>query len=166
MLVGNQYDGKKVTSLENPIGLQDSSARGDRNDGGEHNIYPSIGVVPFSSSNSWGSSVLEIYLYGSDNLINGYLLSYKDSLRELGLETKEVTLITKNEMKILGCDFNYVSCRNAPSWVNQTTYWSRSGASTNYIWCVTKSNYGYSSYYFDENNGVRPVIVFDESVLG
>ena len=120
--------------------------------------------VGFSSTNYWSSKVSSYpaYVYDSNSKVYSYAESYKIFLENLGAEIEEVRLIKMEELESLGCSISGTSgsCKSAPSWVYETSYWTGSSASKTSMWFVfnsgllriSGSSYGTTSY-------IRPVIV-------
>ena len=120
--------------------------------------------VGFSSTNYWSSrtSTYPVYVYDSNSRIYNYLENYKIHLENLRAEIESVRLINIDELKSFGCTISGTSgsCKSAPSWVYETSYWTGAAGSKTSMWFVFNSgllrNSG-SSY--GTTSGVRPVIV-------
>lgn len=140
--VGGIYDTSWV-AIENPSGLQNSEMIGFTSS------RPYKGVTKYSDTSSdYAGSIVE-----------GYVNEYKTKLEDMGVNVKEATLITKEELDELGCDSSSYTCKNAPAYVYQTTYWTRSAHGTGKVWFVhSQGTFGNYSISYDGNLGVRPVI--------
>ena len=147
--VGNKYDDTNgVVALENPTGIQNSSA---------------IGTTAFTSTDYWSSTVstYPAYVYDSNSILYNYVESYRTYLESQGAEIEEARLIKIEELEALGCSRSSYSCSSAPEWVYGTSYWSGAADVNDCVWIVASIgefvNYNY--YVFDYVYGVRPVIV-------
>ena len=160
LLVGNTYDNTNgVVALENPTGIQDSTAIGWFSGFSASN--PIIGNVAFSSTNYWKSSVSSYpaYVYDSNSTIYLYVENYKTYLEGQGATIEGARLITYEELETLGCSGDDYACEEAPSWVYSTTYWSGSASDNSGVWMVDSyAVFGNGYYSSDSDRGVRPVI--------
>ncbi|MFR5756814.1 MAG: hypothetical protein ACLUD7_05210 [Lachnospiraceae bacterium] len=89
--------------------------------------------------------------------------NYKTYLKnELGKASVDARLITYEELINLGC--KRYTCKNAPSWVYSTNYWTASPDDNSYVWNVNSTG-SFDSYRFDysDNFGLRPVITISKS---
>lgn len=158
LYVGNTYDGTNNIQLEKPTGLQSSIAIGAIDDF----VYPWVGVLAYDSN---GSNVYET------SEIKSYVDVYSGKLKELnGGEAVTIRLITKEELEILGCDFDNWTCEAAPSYTYSTTYWTMSsmkndidGDSVFYISDTSYCDLG--DVTIDDEMGVRPVIVISKALF-
>ena len=127
------------------------------------------GTTPFANLNYWTSTVVSYpaYVYNSQSILYNYVENYRTYLISLGLIPNEARLITYEELEKLGCSGVDASCRNAPSWVYATSYWSGSANDANNIWNVysNKMFVNYDSYTCVHIQGVRPVIVIDRILI-
>ena len=122
--------------------------------------------VGFSSTNYWSSKVSSYpaYVYDSNSRVYNYLENYKIYLESLEAKIEEVRLIKMDELESLGCTRSGTSgsCKSAPKWIYETSYWTGSAGSKTSMWFVFNSgllrNSG-SSY--GTTSGIRPVIVLN-----
>lgn len=164
--VGNIYNTstKTATAIEKPTGLQSSRALGFVNGVSEY-----YGVVDFSTSNYWDSSVEEgTFVYNDQALISEYVNAYKDKLIEMGVSSDIVaTLPSYNQLidSRIGCSIDDMFC-TGPSWVYTTTYWVGSAHSNVHLFIVfSDSMFDYVTYD-GANIGVRPIIIISEDDIG
>ena len=140
--------------IENPTGMQDSSAKGNIID-----EFPRVGTTQYSDvSSDYSGSVVE-----------GYVNNYKNILEStFGVSIVEARLITKDELASddIGCSETQNSCKWAPKFITATSYWcgSKSATEESYVWYVRNSgefidNNGYGNY---RNWGVRPLIIISK----
>lgn len=161
LYVGNTYDGTNNIPLENPTGLQNSVAKGSIDD----HIYPWVGVLAYDSN---GSNIYET------STIKPYVDAYKTKLEELNGNIIEVRLIAKEELEILGCDFDNCTCEAAPSYIYSTTYWAMSSMKNDIgedsvFYVSNSSGDSYCDAYtvtVDDEIGLRPVIEISKSLFG
>ena len=155
----NLYVGKKCTSKTNYIlygeeatGIQDSTMTGYQGDG----KYPRNVTTEYSNDSQKGTNYSD-YI---GSIVEKYVNNYWAHLQTLGIEVQTARLITAKELKSLGCESLNSTCKDAPSWVYSSSYWTGTPTGTesiNDINSSTKSrtsNYYYSEHLF----GVRPVI--------
>ena len=158
--VGNQYDEDNgAVALTNPSGIQDSSAIGYFDSFSSDD--PLIGIVTFSSTNYWSSSVSSYpaYVYNSNSITYNYVENYKSYLEGLGATIEEARLISYEELENLGCSGDNFDCSSAPSWIYETSYWAGAANASIFVWGVrSDTHFGYVPYYFNNSFGVRPVI--------
>ena len=163
--VGNSVDASwNVLPLENPTGMQDSSAKGFEWIGEVQNL-PFFGTTVFSSDQQHG----EKYSDYSGSIVEGYVNNYKNLLEsKYGIEIEEARLITKEELisDDIGCSVENSSCEDAPRFIYSTTYWTGTSETNLDIWNVhTHAYFGSSSYNYADIFGVRPVIVISKSLF-
>ena len=150
--------------LENPTGMQDSTARGYYwvNDVA---TFPFIGTIVFSSDAQHG----ENYSSYNGSVVEGYVNNYKNILESnYGIEIEEARLITKDELisDDIGCSVENSSCEDAPRFIYLTTYWTGTAENALDVWNVhTHAYFGSSSYNYDDIFGIRPVIVISKSLF-
>ena len=166
LYVGGEYDydtevwtayGEAANGIQNSTMFGSAAANDDSiNDG----------VIPFSSTNYWKSSVINYpaYVYDNNSILYNYIENYRIYLEENGAIVEETRLLNVEELSNFGCDFDDVSCTNMPSWVYSSTYWTGVAAdiesSADYLYFV----YGYNAFLLNmEYNsnvavGLRPVI--------
>ena len=153
--VGNSVDSSwRPTLLENPTGIQDSSAIGSFDDN------PVIGVLKFSSSKYWGNASSGTYVYDSRSTLYNYVENYKVYLESYGAAVEEARLIKVEELVALGCNSSSYSCKSAPSWVYSTSYWTGNFFNENFVNSIFGggSYIASSEYGYDIGHGIRPVI--------
>ena len=159
--VGNKYDDTNgVVALENPTGIQNSSAIGWFD--GYTADNPAIGTTEFSSTNYWSSTVstYPAYVYDSNSTLYNYVESYRTYLESQGAEIEETRLIEMEELEALGCSRDDFSCSEAPEWVYETSYWSGAAYDSICVWGVLSNGvFGGPDYTSGSSRGVRPVIV-------
>ena len=129
------------------------------------------GTLAYSSSPYWSGSCSDdtCYVYNSNSYLYQYVETYKDYLIDLGVEIIDARLISYDELIALGCASNSShTCKNAPSWVGSTSYWTGSTGNNNRTvsYVVDNGIFTGDSYSFsDRNAGVRPVITISKSEL-
>ena len=148
------------------------TAYGDEATGKQDSTMIGLGTTPikgtaaFSNANYWSSTVSSYpaYVYDSNSTLYSYVENYKIYLSTLGVTPTEARLITKDELTSLGCSSS--SCKNAPSWVYATSYWSGSANSSNYVWYVNSNGiFSYDGCSNDRGRGCRPVITISRSLI-
>ena len=150
LYVGGEYNSSWTAYGEEATGKQDSTMLGYVSSG-----QPYKGTIKFSNTNYWSS--YPAYVYDSNSTLYSYVENYKTYLSTLGVTPTEVRLITYEELTSLGCSDS--SCKNAPSWVYATSYWSGSVNVFSFVWGVdSDGGFGYNDYDIDGGGGVRPVI--------
>ena len=164
----NLYVGNECTSSSS----SSCAAYGDEATGKQnsemigHGKKPRKGTTKFSNANYWTSTVSSYpaYVYDSNSTLYNYVENYKTYLSTLGVTPTEARLITYEELTALGC--SGTSCKNAPSWVYATSYWSGSAGSSSTVWDVFSGgdfyNYMHSNYHY---YGCRPVITISRSLI-
>ena len=166
LYVGNECSSNDYSSCtaygEEATGKQDSTMVGNSSSG-----EPYKGTNSFSNTNYWLSTVstYPAYVYNENSYLYEYVENYKTYLGTLGVAPIEARLITKEELKGLGCNGN--SCKTAPSWVYATTYWTGSANSSMNVWgvgAVSGSFYG-NNYLYKGYFGCRPVITISKSMI-
>ena len=108
-------------------------------------------------------------VYDNNSLLYAPVQNYKTYLKNtLGKTSVDARLITFEELIDLGCNSNKYSCKSAPSWVYDRTYWTASANNNNLVWFVYSS--GDFVGYFDGDIfgnsgrfGLRPVITILKS---
>ena len=160
LLIGSTYDDTNgAVPLENPTGVQDESAKGYFTDFSEDN--PIIGVKYFSTTHYWIDTVTSYpeYVYNEQSLLYEHVENYKKYLNNLGAKVQEARLITLEELESLGCSRVNNTCEQAPSWVYATTYWTGTANANDSIWRVYTDTDLLGNNWYDNNRGVRPVII-------
>ena len=106
-----------------------------------------------------------VNVFDSNSLLYAPLENYKTYLKNtLGKTSVDARLITHEELISLGCSGNEFTCKNAPSWVYATKYWTASAHSTNYVWRVyLRGSFRGISFDLSGNAGLRPVITISKS---
>ncbi len=161
LYVGGEYNSSWTAYGEEATGKQDSIMLGYISSG-----KPYKGTTKFSNTNYWSSTVSSYpaYVYDSNSILYSYVENYKTYLSTLGVTPTEARLITYEELTSLGCSGS--SCKNAPSWVYATSYWSGSARSSNTVWRAnSRGSFGYSDISDDFNCGCRPVITISRDYL-
>ena len=145
--VGNSTNSEYPPTTE--TNLQSSKAIG--------NVTESqYATVAFSSIDKKGTNFSDY----EGSIAKSYVDIYATKLNEKGVNIKEVTLITKEELDILGCNYDESKCNSAPSFVYNTSYWTRSAFDENNIYFVSRSGYYYNNTYdINAHYGVRPVLI-------
>lgn len=126
---------------------------------------PFKGAIEFSNTSGWADyAEIDIQMY--DGGIKTAINAYKEILESMELQVKNIDLITKYELNMLGCDFSHCNCNSAVDWVNTSAYWSKSADVQNSVWAVSPSNRIYPFWTYSPkilNFGVRPVITISVS---
>ena len=161
LYVGGEYNSSWTAYGEEATGKQNSNMLG-------YVRGQSIrkGTTKFSNTNYWSSTVSSYpaYVYDSNSTLYSYVENYKTYLSTLGVTLTEARLITYEELTSLGCSVS--SCKNAPSWVYATSYWSGSARSSNFVWLVNSiGDFGNFNYSFSNDFGCRPVITISRSLI-
>lgn len=130
--------------------------------------------VPFSDVGGWEpGEVVDIQDY--DGPVKTYINGYVDYLKEItGIEEITATLITLEEMQILGCQSTELgdprnTCNESQhkDWlINGNSFWTRStyGGEVDRIWRMYSD--GFSNFdYYGSHYGVRPVITIPKVLL-
>ena len=164
-----------VTPLENPTGIQDSTAIGSYVED-DTLLFPWVGTIAYSATNYWWDSTnstfkteypadVEIdgtsvpYVYDSNSTLYTPVQNYKTYLESQGANIEEARLIKLNELLELGCSASDYSCASAPEWVYSTTYWSGAANYGDYVFDVRSDGvFVPGTYVIDDSIGVRPVI--------
>ena len=161
LYVGGEYNSSWTAYGEEATGKQDSTMLGYISSG-----KPYKGTTKFSNTNYWSSTVSSYpaYVYDSNSILYSYVENYKTYLSTLGVTPTEARLITYEELTSLGCSGS--SCKNAPSWVYATSYWSGSAYSTKSIWRLrSDGRFNLAECSNDDNFGCRPVITISRDYL-
>ena len=185
LLVGNEIEVDNLGSTNivrnDPIdpstpgyGLQSSSARGTVSDNTVR-----TGTIAFADdkNNGYGywaptSSLLSTYgtnypvwVFDENSLLYEPLKNYESYIKTtLGKTSVNTSLLTYEQATSLGCHNS--TCKSAPSWVYETSYWLGSAGSSNRVWrVVSYGNFGYNNFYYGSGLGFRPVITILKSDL-
>ena len=179
LLIGNKWTGPELIALENPTGIQDSTAIGWFAERSESN--PVIGAIGFYSGTEsyWSTTVSSFptYVYNSNSTIYSYLETYKQTLINYGVDISNIRLIDVNELVELGCSTSSNSCTSSSySWLYSTTYWTGSASDSTMLWNVISDGSLQSQLTFRDfgegdvintdtimamQHGARPVIELD-----
>lgn len=148
--VGEVYStGSKNSPIENPTGIQSTDAYGYLSNG-----YPHYGVIKFSETNYWGSVANFTFVYNSESFLYPHVENYKTYMRNLGIDVKEASLVSKKQ---------YDSFKSYPNF-NVTSFWFGYANASDAIYRL-RSDGLYNAYkcYTGNQNGVRPIIVIPKS---
>ena len=104
-------------------------------------------------------------VFDSNSLLYAPVQNYKAYLKDkLGKKSVDIRLITFNELIGLGCTKNNVTCKNAPSFVYNTNYWTASANSNSGVWLVYLSGtFAGGNVDLSGGSGLRPVITISKS---
>ena len=112
------------------------------------------------------------YVFDSNSLLYEPLQNYKNYLKNtLSKSSVTTNLMTYENLTDLGCDGtsknNVYTCKSAPIWVYNTSYWTASASSGKYIWYVQGDGvfFDYGIFYDYDGLGLRPVITIKKSEL-
>ena len=150
-----------IISLENPKGIQDSTALGSNNN------YPYIGVVQYATNSQKGTNLSDY----NGSIIEGYVNNYKTILEsDYGVDVVEARLINYDELtnpETFACSYpDHISgkCNNELyPWISSTTYWTGATRSTSSLYVVWYTGrFGVSETVDRYFYGVRPVIVISK----
>ena len=126
----------------------------------EKTLETNYGVVAFSSTSEKGTS----YTDYEGSIVQNYVNIYATKLAEKGINAKEVTLLSLEELKLLGCSSDEFTCENAPEFVYSMQYWTKTKYNDTNIWCV-RNNKELSYISYKSGNvsntstfGVRPTV--------
>ena len=124
-----------------------------------------------SSMNKYGSSY-PLNVFDSNSALYEPVQNYKTYLKNTLKKTSvDARLITYNELISLGCNgnknnVNKKTCREAPSWVYTTRYWTASACTNTRVWNVNQDGYlGDSTYNYPLYYGLRPVITINKNEI-
>ena len=165
----------EIKSIENPTGKQDPSALGVRFDSSGGDIFPFIGLVPFSNEAYWhdetglkssyGNSY-PVDVYDNNSTIYGYINNYQLYLESLGLTVNKARLLNNEEFQFFEPDFPESEFDNDGNYpfINLTSFWTGVAYNSDSI-ATAFYNGGSASVFTTEFNsnsyGVRPVIEID-----
>ena len=153
LYVGNVVNqGQTASPIENPTGMQDSTAKGYIEKNGERD-YPFIGTTAFS----------DISCEYSGSIVEGYVNNYKYLLESnFEIEVIEARLITSDELtsQEIGCDYE---CFRSPyPWIYSTSYWSAEVFDDFAYSVESVGRYSFGNYSSNWYSGVRPVILISK----
>lgn len=114
------------------------------------------GVTVFSNAQQKGTNYSDYV----GSIAEKYVNNYKNILEEYGIEIVEARLITYDELKILGCIG--ASCKNAPSWILDNSYWTGTATDNNNVYRVYSGDIFSSIVANQYHLGIRPVIVISK----
>ncbi len=122
------------------------------------------GNIAFSNNKGWpyrNNDTIDIKQYDGPTNVALYGENGYEKYVQKTISDASIRLITKNELESLGCISSEWSCRAAPDWIYNTSYWTSSAYADydNCVWYVG-SNGDFSSYNLDRDTicGVRPVV--------
>ena len=123
--------------------------------GGGSNRTIGKGVTEFANNETKGTN----YTDYEGSLVQTYVNAYNTKLLEFGLEPKEVSLISKEELDILyGSTLEQGALDSwAPEWLDSSSYWTKTYFYGNNIYRIVTDNGLYGSAY-SAYHGVRPVV--------
>ena len=148
----------------------------------EYRQSDNAGIVAFSGTNYWSSSVSSYPadVYNNNSLLYPIVNEYVSYLNTK-LTGATGSLLTYSQAVTLGCDDSVGNCSSdpsvnggaatnpAPSWVYSTYYWTGSAIGTTGVKTVYPHG-GFSSDRYDcsfgGDGGVRPVITISTSDIG
>ena len=174
LYIGNSYDGKTITALDSPTGLQSSEALGLKYNNGTA-IYPAIGTTAFSTKdNVYSTSLVRSYVEEYIQKFSSFNLDISNITAKLIEKTEIEKLINNGNSMTTGSFVNKVSNLTGKEWIYSTSYWTmtsytssnysvwymRSIGELNYDYQATDSRYNNNKYY-----GVRPVLVIDKDLI-
>lgn len=139
----------------------------------DENVKGDYGTLEFSTSNYWNEDVSSPkFIYNENSSLNKYINSYKNDLENNNNINLDVSLMSFEQAKKLGCDNkmnNSYDCSNAPKWVYSTSYWlgSASGLNNVYVIANTSDEKFMADYKYDNNwsFGIRPIIKVSTSKI-
>ena len=156
LYVGGVYNRGWTAYGDEATGKQDSTMLGYRGQPIRN------GVTSFSSTDQHGTN----YTDYRGSIVEGYVNNYNNYLITQGVTPIEARLITKDELKILGCSEENYNCNRAPDWVWVNAYWSMSAADALYVWTVSGDGSFCDDWYSDNSYfGVRPVVTISRSLI-
>mgnify|MGYP003307215227 CR=1 FL=1 len=142
--------------INNPTGIQDSSALALQVDINGNELLPRIGTIAFSNDNQKG----ENYSDYRGSIVEKHVNNYEKYLKNIGIDLKETRLIKIEELEMLGCLKEETYCKNSIyKWVYSTSYWTYSSDVSFRVWSVlSNGKLLHDHYYYEWQYGVRPVI--------
>ena len=108
-----------------------------------------------------------VNVFDSNSLLYVPTQNYKNYLKNtLGKTSVDARLITFEELIGLGCNRNNYSCKSAPSWVYNTSYWTASASNYDAAWVVySLAKFITYRFGFPGDYGLRPVITISKSEI-
>lgn len=146
-------------------GIQNSKMIGGGNE--EERID---GITQFSDSQTHGKTDGDYEGSIAEKYVNDYL-KYLIEKAKLDSNNVSATLITVDELESLGCSKIDGNCSNAPEWVYNTSYWTKSKKvyngkeSEGTLWVISRNGKLQEAPNVANYLGVRPVITIPVSVL-
>ena len=159
LYVGGEYNNSWVAYGDEATGIQDSTMIG-------HNgVLVRKGTIKFSNTKYWSNGSSSGYIYDNNSLLYNYIENYANYLKNKDVKIEDARLINLTELESLGCSVSTYSCSKAPKWVTETSYWTGSNFSVDYLWTVynSGSSLDYNLYSNNDCFGVRPVIIMPKS---
>ena len=148
----NVGDNKVVNSVE---GIQDKDVLGLKTN------LTTYGNSVFSTTNYWSYITDNSFILNENSNLYQYLNYYKNYLsNKAKVSDVEVSLLSKEQAELLGCNVANGNCISSPySFLYTTSYWLGSSADQNSIYAID-SNGGYAavSYSNGTDFGVRPLV--------
>ena len=148
----NVGDNKVVNSVE---GIQDKDVLGLKTN------LTTYGNSVFSTTNYWSYIIDNSFILNENSNLYQYLNYYKNYLsNKAKVSDVEVSLLSKEQAELLGCNVANGNCISSPySFLYTTSYWLGSSADQNSIYAID-SNGGYAavSYSNGTDFGVRPLV--------
>lgn len=153
LYVGGEYD--TTTSTYTPYGEEATGLQDSNMLGGGSNRTIGKGVTEFATDETKGTN----YTDYEGSLVQTYVNAYNTKLMKIGVNTKEVSLISKEELDILyGSTLEQGSLDSwAPEWLDATSFWTKTHYYGNVIWRIVSNNGLYGSTY-NTYQGVRPTV--------
>lgn len=161
---------------ENTKGLQDPNARGVNATGSTEGFDLSTGryygSMEYSTSKYWTSFNFDtngVVIYNSGSLLYNYVVAYETSLKIMGATDIMAILPSYNQLVKMGCATiaNGGACPSNKSWLYETSYWTGTAGSGDYMIGVFRSgSVGHSSYNVEKILGIRPLIIVSENDVG
>ena len=127
-----------------------------------------INTIAFSNTNYWANVVNQYSIDVFDENSNLYNLvqNYQEELKAIGYDSIYVTIPSYFEIiEIFGC--NNSNCKNAPSWLYSSRYWTRTAYSSSTLWIMdtTGTLDGRAPYNLGNTFGLRPIITISKEDL-
>ena len=185
LLVGANYSAdattvtKSFTQSDEGYGMQNENAKGYTSEN-----QPRTGTLCFAGTNYYSTqsgALKEEYGkdYGDNNIYDpeksitlNLVKDYGERLRELGLSIDKERLITIEDLRGLGCQYNEStgsgSCKSISSeknFVNYNSYWTSTAGSSLGVIVVRDGNVWNNAYASTTYNGLRPVIEINSDYL-
>ena len=169
----NLYIGEICTAastcavIENPTGIQNSTAIGKRLDESNKIIYPIVGITSFSDDITWTGINGKLHpTYNEQSSLYKYIDDYRAYIQGLYIDVIEARIISIEDYEKMGC--TSPTCTTAPSWFYSTSYWTGVGYFMQVPYNIVVSSANKTEmarYNLKKRYGVRPVIVIDKSLL-